>query len=133
ISSAGDVNDVRETLDQVIAAVGRIIADQDRWTETLHLAPVRWEDIASEKTPEGSNSGFVRRAIECQLVIVIFRDRVGDGTREELIAVQNHAHTELAVIRIAPTKPKSAGAKAIKELLDHEQERVYYKAVPNEP
>lgn len=132
ISSAGDVVRERQMLDDIINHLGRSIANQRGWSQILQLTPVRWEDIHSQKTPGGNNSEFVRHATECQLAIVLFRDKHGSGTHEELLAVERNPHTELSVIRIAPKDPKSEDSKEIDALLASEKDKIYHKRVDDD-
>ena len=62
-----------------------------------HFAVWRWEERASTTAPSGGNANdlFVQMARESSVTIVLLRDKLRPGTREELMAVKDDEEVEL--------------------------------------
>ena len=63
---------------------------------------MRWEQVAPQKVSRKTvNEEFVSRVRRSHLALVLLREKLGDGTREELEAALEEDDVQLSVIRFA--------------------------------
>lgn len=80
------------------------------------LVPVMWEDALPQRIEGGEtvNDFFVRVARECHATIVLLESTLGDGTRDEVLALLERPATEqkpLAVVAFEPSEGRSRSAE----------------------
>ena len=100
-----------------------------------YLAPIMWEDALTQRVEgQTSNDIFVEKAITCHATLVLFKTRLGRGTREEveaLLAVPREQRKVLSVVRfaLADDEEHAEDASAVTEFLHEigEREKVYYR------
>lgn len=122
VSSGADANPLRDRLQRLIErAFNSQLITLD---EPFRLECVRWEEYAGQRTRTGhTNDLFVAGALRSHLVVVLLLDKLGVGTREEILSALDEDGIELAVIQFGPTMSPEL-AEFLKE---HEEDFLYQR------
>jgi len=98
LSSADEAMQFRN---RVQGLVQKSLNSQLSFRAWLQTFPVwRWEEMAATTVPAGgsANDLFVQKARESSVTIVLLRDKLRPGTKEELMAVKDDPEVELKVL-----------------------------------
>lgn len=122
LSSGDDARDLRDRVDRLVTEA--VNSQLMHVGINLRLEVDRWERTAATNNPnESTNDQFVKRALNSNLTLALFRRKVGQGTREEIEATLA-ADKSVSVLWFVPrkSKPKSEVATFLEPLAD----RLYY-------
>jgi hypothetical protein len=132
ISSAGDVKAARRRVrDLIHESINPPLGDISR----AQLNPVMWERAAAQAVPGKTvNDLFVERVKESHATLVLFKTRLGEGTKEEIEAVLSLPELPvwLSVLRFALAADEEAyeDPRPLDEFLEDigDSEGVLYRA-----
>jgi hypothetical protein len=117
ISSADEAMTYRNRVQDLITKSLDSQLSYRGWAE--HFPVWRWEEIAATTVPAGgkSNDLFVQKARESSVTIVLLRDSLRPGTREELLAVKDDPDVELKVLWFPRRFRASFGSTEVQRFL----------------
>ncbi len=104
ISSADEAMPFRNRVQNLVEKSLNSQLSRQPWPEHLrwpeHFPVWRWEERAATTVAAGGNANdlFVQMARESSVTIVLLRDKLRPGTREELMAVKDDRDVELKVL-----------------------------------
>lgn len=126
ISSADDVRAYRDRVQNLILKSLNTQLSFRGWREQF---PVwRWEEMASTTTPPGGrvNDLFVQKARESSVTIVLLRDKLRPGTKEELLAVKDDPDVELKVLWFPGRRLRPGHSEVAQFLFSAEAQGIYH-------
>ncbi len=96
------------------------------WPE--HFPIWRWEEMASTTVPAGgrANDLFVQKARESSVTIVLLRDNLRPGTKEELMAVKDDPAVELKLLWFPGRRPRVRPSEVQRFLSSADARGIYY-------
>ncbi len=88
----------------------------------------RWEEMASTTAPAGTrtNELFVEKARASSVTIVLLRDKLRPGTKEELLAVKDDPDVELKVLWFPRHRPRLTPSEVERFLFSEEAKGIYH-------
>jgi hypothetical protein len=129
ISSANEALPFRDRVQNLVEKSLNSQLSRNRRPE--HFAVWRWEERASTTAPSGGNANdlFVQMARESSVTIVLLRDKLRPGTREELMAVKDDEEVELKVLWFPRHRPRFWPASEVEGFLTSEASNVFYNRI----
>jgi hypothetical protein len=130
ISSADEAMPFRNRVQNLVEKSLNSQLSRNRWPE--HFPVWRWEERSSTTVPAGGNANdlFVQMARESSVTIVLLRDKLRPGTREELMAVKDDEEVELKVLWFPRRRPRFAPASEVERfLMSEEAGNVFYNRI----
>jgi hypothetical protein len=88
----------------------------------------RWEEMASTTAPSGvrTNDLFVEKARASSVTLVLLRDKLRSGTKEELLAVKDDPEVELKVLWFPRRRPRFTPSDVERFLFSDEAKGIYH-------
>jgi hypothetical protein len=128
LSSGSDVFAERDRFEQTAATLN----DQLYWTfwnsyPLIHLNVVRWEQTAPQKTGGDPNARFREQAERCHITVVLLRDDIRPGTKDELEAALSSEDVQLAVIWMEPEHPRARKTVELNRYLSTKKDEILWE------
>jgi hypothetical protein len=134
LSSGEDAQALRNRVERVVQNCLNAQLSHRGWP--IQFPIWRWEDVDARAATEHDrsvNDTFVRMARESSVVIVLLRDELRPGTREELLAVKDDPDVDLKVLWFCTHgKFRRRRSTSVRTFLDSHRDTILYTRIDDE-